>query len=491
MKPDKRKALLADLRAATGAGAAETDLHLEPTKFLPVIEHLRILEPTARLVVGAKGSGKSGLFLQLTNPPAARRLAELADDQRIRVTPVDRTDWITGFTIKGSLFPSSDTLGRRIKTLGKGFRTAWLAMLVRSLLNHDVELPAAPPAVVDLSKRTEGDVKQSVDLLDDDELRIAVHTWLDDIERYLVHHDRWLFVVYDDLDVLSPDDWDAVHNGIGELIRLWATTSRRYERLQPKLFLRSDIHRRIAVGPDIGKLALGGVDLRWTPGEIYALVVKRMMNQTDGLRNYLAAAKIKLDEDPVFGRIPREREEEQYRGFADRLIGEFMGAGPRKGYTYRWIPNHLQDGNGLLFPRPAIQLFDGAAELEQRHPTAAGETLLHHSSLRAALDTVSHARVRELTEHEHAEFPWMATLVEAFKAKRYEVPMTRKDFERALKSVDWKSTARPPTEDFAELAEHLEELGIARRRRDGRFDIGDLYLAGFGLLRKGGVARPR
>ncbi len=491
MKAAQRAQLLSDLRAATGAGAAETDLLDEPTRFLPVIEHLRILEPTARLVVGAKGSGKSGLFLQLTNPQAASRLAELAHGQRIRVTPVDRTDWITGFTIKGQLFPSSDTLGRRIPELGRRFRSAWLAMLVRSLLNHEVDLPPAPPRVVDLAARTASDVKESVELLDDDDLQIAVNSWLDDVERHLVQHDRWMFVVYDDLDVLSPDDWGAVHNGIGELIRLWATTSRRYERLQPKLFLRSDIHRRIAVGPDIGKLALGGVDLRWTPGEIYALVVKRMVNQTPALRSYLAPAKIKLDDDPVFGLVPRDRTEEGYRAFADRLIGEFMGAGPRKGYTYRWIPNHLQDGNGLLFPRPAVQLFNGAAEREQRHATASGETLLHHSSLRGALDTVSHARVRELTEHEHAEFPWMSTLVEAFKKTRYEVPMTRRDFEKALGAVGWKDSAKPPTEDFAELAEHLEELGIARRRRDGRFDIGDLYLAGFGLLRKGGVARPR
>jgi hypothetical protein len=491
MKPEMRDELLRDLRQATGAGAAESDLQTEPGRFLPVIEHLRILEPTARLIVGAKGAGKSGLFLQLTHPPAARRLAELADSQRIRVTPADRTSWVTGFTVRSQLFPSSDTLGRRIKSLGREFRSAWLALLVRSLLNHELELPPAPPEVVELANLSGSDVKEPVELLKDDELQIATQTWLDQVERHLVAHDRWIFVVYDDLDVLSPDDWEAVHSGIGELVRFWATTSRRFERLQPKLFLRSDIHRRVAVGPDIGKLSLGGVDLRWTPGEIYALVAKRMINQSPALREYLAPAKIAIDEDPVFGAVPRDRNEIAYRSFAERLVGKFMGAGPRKGYTYRWIPNHLQDGNGLLFPRPAVQLFNGAAEREQRHAIAEGDSLLHHSSLRAALDTVSAARVRELTEQEHAEFPWMATLVAAFRENGYEVPMTRKDFEKALRDVEWRDSAKPPTTDYAELAEHLEELGIARRRRDGRFDIGDLYLAGFGLKRRGGVARPR
>lgn len=483
--------LLSDLRSATGAGAAETDLQEKPTRFLPVIEHLRILEPTARLIVGAKGSGKSGLFLQLTDPGPAKRLAELADGQRIRVTPTERTRWVTGFTVKGQRFPSSDTLGRRIKTLRREFRSAWLALLVRSLLIEDLDLPAPPPGVADLAERSASDVQGPVELLRADDLQIATQTWLDAVERHLLAEDRWLFVVYDDLDVLSPDDWGAVHSGIGELVRFWATTSRRFERLQPKLFLRSDLYRRIAVGPDVGKLALGGVDLRWTPGEIYALVAKRMLNQSQELAKYLTPARLKLEEDPVFGIVPRDRSEEAYRAFASRLAGEFMGAGPRKGYTYRWIPNHLQDGNGALFPRPAVQLFNGAATREQHHAIAGEETLLHHSSLRAALDTVSTARVAELTEHEHAEFPWMAALVAAFKDSGYRVPMTRKDFEGALRAVPWEADASPPTSDYTELAEHLEELGIARRRRDGRFDIGDLYLAGFGLKRKGGVARPR
>ena len=89
-------------------------------------------------------------------------------------------------------------------------------------------------------------------MLADDELQIATQTWPDEIERHLLTQDRWLFVVYDDLDVLSPDDWEAAHDGIGELVRFWATTSRRFERLQPKLFLRADLYRRIAVGPDVG-----------------------------------------------------------------------------------------------------------------------------------------------------------------------------------------------------------------------------------------------
>ncbi len=487
MKADQQSALLSQLRNAMGAGAAETD-QLGPSHFLPVAEHLRVLEPTAKLILGAKGSGKSGLFAQLTDPVAARRLGEIAEASRIRTTPLDRTDWVTGFTISGLLFPSSEVLGPRIKALGTEFRLGWLALLVRALLESGLELVEPPTIVRELGTLSGTDVMRPVEALRSDDVRVEVSGWLDAIERQLVERDRWLFVVYDDLDVLSQDDWKVVQDGIGELVRYWATASRRYRRLQPKLFMRSDIYNRIAVGPDIGKLSLGGVELQWTAGDLYAMLVKRMVSSSDQLREYLRPTGLKFDEDAVFGPLPSARSERSYKPFADRIVGPFMGANVRKGYTYTWIPNHLQDGNGLLFPRPAVQLFDSAAKQEQRQSRAEGQALLHHSSLRAALDDVSNARVRELTEQ---EFPWMEPLAEEFRQHGYRVPFPRVEFERALSQVRWPDHAVPPSTEPAELAEHLEELGIARRRTDGRFDIGDLYLYGLGLKRKGGVARPR
>lgn len=487
MKPEQHLALLRELRIAMGVGAAESD-QLGPDHFLPVPEHLRVLEPTAKLILGAKGSGKSGLFAQLTDPSAARRLGEIAEQSRIRTTPLAQTAWVKGFTISGLTFPSSDVLGPRIKALGAEFRLAWLALLVRALLESGVDLVPPPESVRELGAKSAADVMEPVRLLRDDTPRIEVSNWLDAIERHLEETDRWIFVVYDDLDVLSQDDWSVVHDGIGELVRYWATASRRYRRLQPKLFMRTDIYTRIAVGPDIGKLALGGVELQWTSGDIYAMLVKRMASGSPALRDYLAPSRIRFDDDPVFGPVPTSRTEQSYKPFTDRMIGPFMGPDVRKGYTYTWIPNHLQDGNGLLFPRPAVQLIDSAARQEQKQPRAAKNALLHHTSLRAALDDVSQARVRELTEH---EFPWMLSLVEEFRKHGYRVPLARVELERALSLVAWPSDAPPPSEIPSELTEHLEELGIARRRLDGRFDIGDLYLAGFGLKRKGGVARPR
>jgi len=53
----------------------------------------------------------------------------------------------------------------------------------------------------------------------------------------------------------------------------------------------------------------------------------------------------------------------------------------------------------------------------------------------------------------------------------------------------WESNSEPPFEG-RELLEYLLEIGLLRRRADGRVDVPDLFLSGLGLKRKGGVKKP-
>jgi hypothetical protein len=51
------------------------------------------------------------------------------------------------------------------------------------------------------------------------------------------------------------------------------------------------------------------------------------------------------------------------------------------------------------------------------------------------------------------------------------------------------SSIRPPVENARDLIDYLVEVGILRARSDGRLDAADLFLAGLGLKRKGGVRK--
>ena len=65
----------------------------------------------------------------------------------------------------------------------------------------------------------------------------------------------------------------------------------------------------------------------------------------------------------------------------------------------------------------------------------------------------------------------------------------------ALKSNwdgSWSTTdtnVHPPAPDSAGLVDYLLEIGVFRERSERRIDAPDLFLAGLGMSRKGGVRK--
>jgi hypothetical protein len=91
------------------------------------------------------------------------------------------------------------------------------------------------------------------------------------------------------------------------------------------------------------------------------------------------------------------------------------------------------------------------------------------------------------------ELPWLPGV--AYRLKDTEVPMRRREIER-LFDKDWERSwgqeaqnIRPPVEDVRELVDYLVEIGILRLRTNGEIDVPDLFLAGLGLKRRGGVKK--
>ncbi len=91
-----------------------------------------------------------------------------------------------------------------------------------------------------------------------------------------------------------------------------------------------------------------------------------------------------------------------------------MGATPKKGLSYQWITNHLQDAHGVLAPRSFLNCFREAAHYMLEHPdeieTLVEERLLLPASVQKALIKVSQSRVQELKE----EYSWLEELQNAF-----------------------------------------------------------------------------
>lgn len=99
--------------------------------------------------------------------------------------------------------------------------------------------------------------------------------------------------------------------------------------------------------------------LEWSTLDLYQLLTKRLANKSDTRTHYLTAiCKSLLMEDATFGKLPAKNDPRVYEDGSDAS----WGANARKGKSYTWIPNHLQDGGGKIVPHSFLKLFSLAAD---------------------------------------------------------------------------------------------------------------------------------
>lgn len=478
--------LLEALGRMGSAGRAEGEDRIRlPRTFWPVPEHLRAFDPDVVLVVGPRGAGKTELFRAVIEHGLLSKLAARAPG--VRLPPLERTHWLAAYPI-GAEFPSERLLREFIR--GKSatdelFLDVWLAYLVRVLRD---ELPE--DSLRSVFQPQGGDVEAVLGAFQANAKEALLA--LDRLDRRLTTEDRHVIVAYDELDLLARGDAELTRAAVRGLVALWASHSRRWQRLRGKIFLRTDLYDRAAVagGADFAKLAANRAELAWSDRHLYAMLVRRLTNAGDEELGRYCEAKIKMEDDQELGRFPVIRKAEDARPLIERMVGIYMGANERKGLTHRWLLDHIRDGRGQALPRPLVRLFESAADVQRgggslpRWPR-----LLEPRALRRALDKVSGDHVGDALH----EWPWLVGLKERL-ARLREVPWERREIDRHLDGSfgdPWGKGGDllPPAASGRELVEYLVEVGIFRARADGRIDAPDLFLSGLGLRRKGGVRR--
>ena len=452
--------------------------------FLALPNHQLALRPEIVVVRGGRGAGKSALFQLLKElGPAVR---EFFSDDRVP----DAT-WIDAFSQQGRDHPEVMVLDALARTHSdSALRAFWLAHLVTRVVDNleGISLPKG------FRERVAASPTQPEKWVDWAEANVgALAAVLDKVEQQL--EGRYLFAAYDHLDRIGQFEREVRGRYVATLLSMWLSLSNRYRNLRAKIFLRDDLFDAAERSfPDASKLRPRSVSLEWNVEDLYRVVVRHLLADGDGrkaealagknLMSWLrGVSKLQLEKRGRFGWMPGPMHEPVQKAFAKALAGELMGSGANKGFTYRWIPNRLQDAKTRIVPRSMLNLLGLAATRAKQKPLDKGPRLLVPQDLVGALEEVSKRRAKEVAQ----EYRLVGRLN---NLSGLLVLLGRDEVVRRL-SQPIPGEAPGLSQDGEMVLEELVNLGVLSIRSNGKIDVPDIYRYGFRIKRKGGVARPK
>ncbi|MTJ13884.1 hypothetical protein FJR11_15085 [Anabaena sp. UHCC 0187] len=497
---DRQKLLELMSNIAPGNATAETESNNDDVflkNFLPIPNYRQVLERDTLLILGGKGAGKTELF-RLLAIPSGRRI--LVENLKIRaLDDLDKTTWIASFgrtRQQEKTFPAQMNIEAQMQNASNiDWCAFWIGLMLGRILSQDQvilksdwsdEIPLETRELLinklPLLSAWFPLVCQNIE---------RINYALDLLDKKLIESDEWLFITYDELDRLGSS-YHQLAAPIRQLLAFWLDNWRRWERIRPKIFLRTDLFREDFLSfPDASKLKAYQINLEWKDSWLYQLLFKRLANSGQEMAEYLRSISpnfLKETNTPLG--IIITSNELSHEFMIGRIISRFMGDNPRKGYTHLWIPNHLKDSGGRIYPRAFLKLFSLPAQRridESDMQNLTGDTLLTPSDLQAALVDISEYRIGELVD----EYPWLEPLKNSLNGLK--VPVEEGIFLDKLKNTTWSEEVgkQPPTSKSEEIMRYLLQLGIIENRSDKRVNMPEIYMYGFGVKRPGGVKRRK
>jgi hypothetical protein len=443
-------------------------------------DHQGALDPNRSVVVGDRGTGKSFWSSVLINQDIRNLVAK--QYPRLRLGQIEGK---LAFSDGG--MAAQHPVSTEIATIaGRKFAAEdlWRAVLLK--------LSPFPP--IDIPPNSAGWQPVVEWVASDPSRRNAQFRALD---LALTEAGRTYVLVFDALDVIA-DQWMAIRFQLEGLIKL-ALAVRALRSVRIKLFIRPDMadDRRLWEVGDASKLRHSEVRLAWKRRDLYGLLWTLLANTPDddqsqggeAFREHCAKAfDATFEYQDDSWRPPRRlvEDEDRQQEVFHALAGEYMGAGPTKGDTYKWVTNHLADAAGFAAPRSfLLAMKEGADKTKSR------ETVLDKSGIESGARDASKVRVQELSE----DYRWMGTVLKAMDG--LVVPLTKQNLVSrwqqrrtltALKGLihteDRDRRFIPPgdvldTEDeneaYSKLIDQLMRLNIFLELSDGRINMPDLF----------------
>lgn len=466
--------------------------------FLPLRSYSKLASDKTFLITGGRGAGKTELFRILTSCDGLSHV--LSDNDKRRYTNLKNSEFIVGYLETDKKFPARNICSRWIEgKKSEEISAFWSGLLCAVLINRFWEDKKINRLAVQnlgedlysLLKDKPGEISGWWEMVYSREEQCE--SFLNDLDDLLKKRGLCIFITYDELDKICEKHKD-LFAFIRNLLKFWFSHNNRFTNIKAKIFLRSDLYNAKALQfADSSKMRAYHLELKWDSLSLYRMLVKRIANADSSIAlRYLEdiPGLIKRSEGKL-GYMPCDSEE-PLRLLVEKMIGKYMGKTPKRGISYSWVPNHIQDANGDVAPRPFLNCFSFAAKETLEHQDdfdkLEGSRLLLPMRLQGALANASKYRVDELTLE---EYQWLQNLIDRLKDKT--MLMDKREFLSYLEPSFWPKGKRDelPGRSKEEIYEALLTLGIIMETSDNRINVPEIYLYGFGLKRKGGIKRPK
>lgn len=464
--------------------------------FLQIKQYKELQDPSKMLVVGGRGAGKTRVFKTLVGEDGFRHV--IGDSAPFNRPNFQNTKILIGYFLDSSALPSPTVLENIIQE--REISAFWSGATVLELLTYF----EGDEAIRNIAQKHFGadalELMQAKDILKSPRKWIPMYlnnpepweNFLDDVDAILWDRDQWIFLAYDQVDRICTN-LKTLYTYIQSLVSYWFSVSNRRRRLKCKIFIRTDLLNSENIHfPDASKVSGRRIDLSWDALTLYRLLIRRLSNAQNEaaphMIEYLERIPGLLEKNADIGYFPSE-DEDKVRKFVQQLIGPYMGTSPKKGESYLWVPNHLQDANGDLSPRSFLKCYSCAAKTmlspsgQKTLSQLPDAILLSPSAIQGAVQEVSAYRVKELGE----DFPWIARLKNVLNGGT--LLMQEEEFKERLAEFLKTSPKDPPVDSVDSLMNLLLSLGIIIQSTDKRINMPEIYLHGFGLKRKGGLRR--
>ncbi len=219
-----------------------------------------------------------------------------------------------------------------------------------------------------------------------------------------------IWLLLDRLDVAFDDNPILEKNALRALFRTYRTF-RSYDQVLLKIFLRTDIWKRIAEDGFREATHLSReLTLTWDSPTLENLIIRRLLNNPLLVKYYKINKRAILQDATAQNKL------------FNRVFPDQVEVGKRQSTTMDWMIKRTTDGTKISSPRELILFLrelrdEQIKRLERGEPEPPLEALFDRAAFKLALPKVSEYRTTKVL---YAEYPELKESIECLRAKRSE-----------------------------------------------------------------------